>query len=97
LQSNIGQKVLWENNMNPEDFKSFIFVDRGKVYTKSAAALRVAIMLGKLWWLLGIILLVPPFIRDGVYSWVAKNRYQWFGKKEECWIPTPELQELFVD
>ena len=39
----------------------------------------------------------PKFIRDGVYNLVAKNRYRWFGKKEECWVPTPELKARFLE
>jgi predicted DCC family thiol-disulfide oxidoreductase YuxK len=42
-------------------------------------------------------IIVPKFIRDFVYNVIAKNRYKWFGKKEACWIPTPELKELFLD
>jgi predicted DCC family thiol-disulfide oxidoreductase YuxK len=44
-----------------------------------------------------IFMVVPRFIRDGVYSLVAKNRYKWFGKKNECWLPTPELRSRFFD
>ena len=97
LQSQTGQKLLWENNMNAENFDSFILLERGKIYTKSTAALRVAITLGWFWWMLGIFLVVPVPIRNAVYNYIAKNRYKWYGKKEECWIPTPELKERFLD
>jgi len=40
---------------------------------------------------------VPKFIRDAVYNLIAKNRYKWFGKKEECWLPTPDLKARFLD
>ena len=53
--------------------------------------------LGGPWSLLYAFIIVPPFIRDGIYSWVAKNRYKWFGKKDSCMIPTPDLKERFLD
>ncbi|HPH23167.1 MAG TPA: DCC1-like thiol-disulfide oxidoreductase family protein, partial [Chitinophagaceae bacterium] len=43
-----------------------------------------------------ILILVPAFIREPIYKWVAKNRYKWFGKKETCMIPSKEVKELFL-
>ncbi|MES2003254.1 MAG: thiol-disulfide oxidoreductase DCC family protein [Bacteroidota bacterium] len=96
LQSEIGQQLLTQFNLPTEEFGSFILLEKGKVYTKSAAALRVTKQLNGLWPALYAFMIVPPFIRNGVYSWIAKNRYKWFGKKEECWVPTPELKSLFL-
>ena len=97
LQSEIGQQLLQQFNLPSEEFGSFILFEKGKVYTKSTAALTVAKNLNGLLpvWYTWIIL--PKFIRDSVYNLVARNRYKWFGKKEECWIPTPELNELFIN
>jgi predicted DCC family thiol-disulfide oxidoreductase YuxK len=66
------------------------------VYTKSSAALRIARKLSKLWPLFIIFIIIPSFIRDGIYDFIAKNRYKWFGKKEQCMIPTPGLREKFL-
>lgn len=97
LQSEVGQQLLKEYNLPTDEFGSFILFEKGKVYTKSSAALRVAKQLQGLWPGLYGFMIVPAFIRNGVYNWVAKNRYKWFGKKEECWIPTPELNNLFIN
>jgi len=75
---------------------SMILLYKGQCYTRSGAALRIACLLGWPWHLLSAGLIVPPFMRNIVYDRVAANRYRWFGKKEECMIPTPELQERFL-
>ncbi|MEO7312484.1 MAG: thiol-disulfide oxidoreductase DCC family protein [Chitinophagaceae bacterium] len=97
LQSHFGQKILNENNLSPTDLSSFILLENGKIYTKSAGALRVVKELNAAWPLLYGFTIVPPFIRNGVYNWVAKNRYKWFGKQEACWLPTPELKARFIN
>jgi predicted DCC family thiol-disulfide oxidoreductase YuxK len=97
LQSEIGQHLLQQYHLPTEEFGSFILFEKGKVYTKSSAALRITKKLKGLWPGLYVFMIVPPFIRNGIYSWVARNRYKWFGKKEACWLPTPELKNLFID
>ena len=96
LQSEIGQQVLKEYNLPTKEFGSFILWENGEIYTKSSAALRVTKHLKGLWQALYAFMIIPSFIRNGVYRFIAKNRYQWFGKKEECWIPTEELTSLFI-
>lgn len=95
LQSEYGQQFLEENKLDRRDFHSFFLFANGKIYSKSTAALKVAGQLSAGWWLLSALLIIPPFIRDGVYNLVSKNRYRWFGRKEACWIPTKELQIKF--
>ena len=97
LQSNFGQQVLNEFGLPADELNSFILLEEGKIYTKSTGALRVTKKLDKLWPVLYGFMIVPKFIRDAVYRWVAHNRYKWFGKKEACWLPTPELRRLFLD
>ncbi|MDA3616373.1 thiol-disulfide oxidoreductase DCC family protein [Polluticaenibacter yanchengensis] len=97
LQSDVGRQLLLDNNL-PEDFlHSFIFLDESKLYTKSSAAIRVSKYLNGGWPLFQVFLLVPKLIRDAVYTAIAKNRYRWFGKSEQCWIPTKELKNRFLD
>ena len=62
-----------------------------------AQALKVAKRLKGLWSLSYCFIAVPRFIRDAVYNFIARKRYNWFGKKETCWIPTPELKNLFIE
>jgi predicted DCC family thiol-disulfide oxidoreductase YuxK len=67
------------------------------LYTRSTAALRMLKHLGGGWSLLYGLIIIPKFIRDAVYNFVARNRYRWFGKKETCMIPTPGLEAKFLD
>ena len=70
---------------------------RGKVRTKSSAALAIARGIRWPWPLLAMLWVVPYPIRDCVYDWVARNRLKWVGKRDACWIPTPELRARFLD
>tara|TARA_B100000508_G_scaffold141035_1_gene145438 strand:- start:58 stop:339 length:282 start_codon:yes stop_codon:yes gene_type:complete len=93
----MAQKILWQSNLNSGEIDSIVFVDNGQVYIKSTAVLRILKAMGGLWGIAEIFLLVPTFLRDPVYDYVARNRYRWYGKYKECWIPTKELDELFIE
>ena len=97
LQSDAGQKLLHQYNFPLDELKSFIFIENNKAYTRSTGALRVVRKLKGAWPLLYGCMIVPKFIRDGVYNWVGNNRYKWFGKQESCMIPTPELKARFLN
>lgn len=97
LQSNAGQKLLAQLKLPLDEFNSFIYVADGKLYTRSSAALRVAKELNFPWKLMFGFIVVPPFIRNFVYDTIAKNRYKWFGKRESCMIPTPDLKQRFLE
>jgi predicted DCC family thiol-disulfide oxidoreductase YuxK len=96
LQSEFGQNVMKKFGLPVDQLNSFILLDNNKIYTRSTAALRITKKLNKGWSLFYGFIIVPSFIRNAVYNYVARNRYKWYGKKEECWIPTPELQKLFL-
>ncbi len=96
LQSEAGRHLLVRHNLPAAQLDSFILVENDKAYDRSTGALRVAKKLNGLIPLLYGFIIVPKFIRNGVYNWVARNRYKWFGKKEECMIPTPELRARFL-
>ena len=76
---------------------SFFLVENGKIYDRSTAALKVLRKLNGLWKLLYAFIIIPKFIRDAVYDFIAKNRYRWFGRKDECMIPTAELRAKFLN
>jgi predicted DCC family thiol-disulfide oxidoreductase YuxK len=83
---------------NGEDsLATVIVVDNEKTYRRSTAALRTIAMLGWPWNLAKALLVVPRPLRDAVYRWVATNRYQWFGKRETCRMPTPEERSRFLE
>lgn len=81
----------------PEDRKlgSIVLLEHGQRFTHSTAALRVARRLRGVWPLYAFIL-VPGPLRDRVYTWIAGNRYRWFGKTDACRLPTPELKRRFL-
>ncbi|MDE3248601.1 MAG: thiol-disulfide oxidoreductase DCC family protein [Bacteroidota bacterium] len=97
LQSATGQEVFTAFGLADQQLDSFVLLDNGKAYTQSTAALRVSAHLAGAWKLLYAFLIVPPFIRNAVYRWIARNRYQWFGKRDACMIPSPELSQRFLD
>ena len=97
LQSEMGQQLLAQYNFPLDELNSFILVENNKAYTRSSGALRVIKKLKGLWPLLYGFIIVPKFIRDGVYNWVGRNRYKWFGKQDACMIPTPELKARFLN
>lgn len=96
LQSEIGQTLLRQANMPTEELSTVILYENGKFYTHSSVPLLVVKRFGGAWPLLYGLVIVPKFIRDGIYNWVARNRYRWFGKRESCMIPTPELKSRFL-
>ena len=97
LQSEFGQKKLQELGFDQEEFDSLVLLSGDKVYKKSSAALRIAKKLSGLYPLLYVFIIIPPFIRHGVYDIIAKNRYKWWGKRDSCRMPTPELKARFVE
>ncbi len=97
MQSDEGQKRLTEHQLSSMDLDSFVLIENGKAYTRSDGALRVAKKLKGGWPLLYAFIIVPKFIRDGMYNWIARNRYKWFGKQDVCMIPTPELKARFLN
>lgn len=97
LQSNAGQEVLKQMNLSTEELKTVILQKNGKVYTHSDVALEMSRDLGGPWSLFYVFKILPKGLRDGIYDWVAANRYKWFGKRESCWLPTPELKARFLD
>lgn len=96
LQSDAGKQLVLAHGIDTSSVDSIIFIENGKAYTKSTAALRIAKHLGGAYPLMMGFMIIPTFLRNWVYDWVAKNRYKWYGKKESCMIPTPELRSKFL-
>lgn len=98
LQSGTGQRVLQYIQQNTGTVPdSLILLYKGKLYFKSDAALKTASLLKGKWLLLTVGYIVPRAIRNVIYDIVARNRYKWYGKRDECMIPTPELNSRFLD
>lgn len=97
LQGETAKRLIADYKINHTNLSSVIFIDKGKAYTQSSAALRICKHLESGWKLFYGLIIIPKFIRDAIYNIIARNRYKWFGKKDTCMIPTPELKERFFD
>ncbi|MED1865772.1 thiol-disulfide oxidoreductase DCC family protein [Fictibacillus nanhaiensis] len=96
IQSQAGQRLLAQNNVDPEQTNSVILVQEGKIYTKSDAVVATSAYLKFPYSLGRYLKVVPRQTRDAIYIKVANNRYKWFGKKESCMISTPDLRNRFL-
>jgi len=97
LQSDVGQRLLAEHGLPTDELESIVLIEGDDAYVKSSAVLRIA---GHLGW---IDALLPPFrflprrFRDWLYDFVAARRYRWFGKKEQCMMPTGDVKPRFIE
>lgn len=96
LSSEVGEELRSEMPEHMRNSDSFFLYENGRFYQKSTAALKVAARLTFPYPLLSVFRIIPPFLRDAVYGWIARNRYRWFGKREACMFPSPEVKERFL-
>lgn len=97
LQEKQGALLLKTHAIDIQKLDSIVLIENGNVYTKSSAALRIARKMSNLWPLFFVLLIIPSFIRDGVYDFIAKNRYKWFGKKRAVYDTNPRLErKVFI-
>ena len=96
LQSNEGGNFQKEFGINPDNIKTIVLVENDNYYIKSDAVLRIFKHLDGMWFILYYLIYIPRPIRNFVYDLVANNRYRWFGKKDVCMRPTPELKKRFL-
>jgi predicted DCC family thiol-disulfide oxidoreductase YuxK len=96
LQSEPAQQILKELRLPADNFETFLLLERGRIFTKSTAALRIVVHLSGLWPLLSVGIMIPRSLRDALYDYVARRRYRWLGKSETCRVPTQAERERFV-
>lgn len=97
LQSDLGREIQQYLGITQQSLDSIIlYVPKEAYYTKSCAALKIMKEFKGLWKLMQIFTIIPKPIRNIVYDFIAKNRYKWYGKQEQCRIPTPELKAKFL-
>ncbi len=96
LQSEAGQALLRQHQLPTDELNTVVLVDAGRAYTRSDVPLQIVGKLGGAWSLLTVFRIVPRPLRNAVYDWIARNRYRWFGNKEACWLPTPDLKARFL-
>jgi predicted DCC family thiol-disulfide oxidoreductase YuxK len=97
LSSKEAKNMIADTGKKLEDLPdSIVLVLDGKYYDKSSAALEIAKRMNGAWPLFYIFKIIPSFIRNPIYDYFAKNRYKWFGKKETCPMPSPEIRSRFL-
>ncbi len=96
LQGQGGQAFLSANKFSSAQYDTVILQEGEKIYTRSTAALRICKYLNGLWPLVYLFIIIPHFMRDGVYNFISRNRFAWFGKRESCWLPEPKWMNRFL-
>jgi predicted DCC family thiol-disulfide oxidoreductase YuxK len=96
LQSAVGAALLADCGLDPAQRATFVLVEDGECYTRSTAALRIARHLDRPLPLLSHLRVVPRPVRDAVYALVARYRYDVFGQKSQCMVPTPDVEKRFL-
>ena len=98
LQGEVGQKLISERAIDISKVDSIILIEPTVAYyTKSDAALKIGQHLKGYRTISTVLNLIPSALRNIVYDFVARNRYKWYGKRDECMVPTPELRAKFLD
>lgn len=97
FQSDAAKEIMLHFNLKNLNLDSIVLIEGGKIYEKSTAILRIARHLNSGFKLLYFFIVIPKFVRDWLYSYIAKNRYRFFGKRERCMIPSLELKNRFLD
>ena len=95
-QSEIGEEILSRFGINTPEPESVFILQKDTLVKKSSAALAITAELDGFWKYLAILRFIPRPIRDFVYDWIARNRYRWFGKREECMLPSNETENRFL-
>ncbi len=97
LQSEIGNDLASKYGVAASKLESMVFIDGGKAYTESDAVLNMTKYLGFPWNMAYGFIIIPKFIRNPIYKWIAKNRYKWFGKQESCMLPSEDISDRFLE
>lgn len=98
LQSEEGREVLLEIGEDPAIMETFVLITpEGKIYKRSKAAFKIARQLRGAWPVLSIFGVLPQVVTDGVYNFISRNRYKWFGHRDKCMMPKPEWKERFLE
>ena len=96
LQSSVGRKMLKEQKLDVNYTDSLVFFEGERFSVSSTAALRIFSYLDGWERHLKLLSIFPCTFRDAIYHLIAKYRYKWFGRSEQCMVPTPELRERFL-
>jgi len=96
MQGETGTELYRKHGLDPKDPSSMLVVEGGRMRRDSDAVLSIYEGLGLPWRLFGILRIIPAFLRDPVYRWIARNRYRLFGKRAVCWVAPPEYKDRIL-
>lgn len=96
LQEAIGKHILAYYQLPDNYLDSLLLLERGKLYTHSTAAIRIAMGFGGVWHIMQLLLFIPSVVRNALYCLIARNRYRLFGKRTHCMLPSPQLRRRFL-
>lgn len=96
LQWDVSRELLKEDYPDHNEYDSVIYLTNHRIYHRSEAALQIARKLRFPVNLMYAFIIIPSFLRDPVYNFISRNRYKWFGKKDQCMIPSPSLKSRFL-
>jgi predicted DCC family thiol-disulfide oxidoreductase YuxK len=97
MQTATGRKLLIEHGIDPDDPNSFLLFEQGRGYTDTDAIVRVLRTFGGPWKIVSaVVAIVPRFIRDPLYRWIARNRYRLFGRHDVCMVPAAQTADRFL-
>ena len=96
LQSDSGRRLMAFAGLDPMALASIVLIENQGALQQSAAVLRIAALLPAPWRWLCWLAVLPSALRDGVYFWIARNRYRWFGQRDTCRLPTETEKRLFL-
>lgn len=94
LQGKTAAEVLHDDQRHGND--SVVLWHNGRAHVASSAVLHTARLMGFPWSMVVVFFVIPPFLRNAVYRFIARNRYHWFGERDSCRMPTPEEKERFL-
>ena len=97
LQSDVGERLLEEHGLASDELDSIVLIEGDSAYVKSSAVIRIGTILGGVYTLGRPLQYLPRRLRDWGYDLVAANRYRLFGKKDQCMMPTGDVQSRFLD
>lgn len=96
LQSDFAKEYFKDQPVITKEMNTVVLLQGDHIYSHSDVGLRMCRYLGGLWPVFGVLRILPKGFRDRIYNWIARNRYRWFGKKDQCMVPTPDLAARFL-
>lgn len=96
MQAPAGRALLAAHGLDPDDPSSFLLLEGDRAWTDTDAIRRVVASLGGPWRAVHVLAWIPGPWRDRIYRVVARNRYRWFGRNAQCFLPTPEQRARFL-